>query len=138
MSLLDIDVLDAGYGDFQALFGIDLHVDEAETVSMIGANGAGKSTLLKAIAGMLEPMAGEIRYAGESLAGHPGQPARRRRHLARPGGASHLPVAQRRGEPAHRWLTSVARVRGRNSAVMEAFPMLANLAQPIGRPLVGW
>jgi branched-chain amino acid transport system ATP-binding protein len=71
MTLLDIDDLDAGYGDFQALFGIGLHVDEAETVSMIGANGAGKSTLLKAIAGMLEPMAGEIRYAGHSLAGVP-------------------------------------------------------------------
>ncbi len=35
-----------GYGDFQALFGIDLHVTEGETVSIIGANGAGKSTLL--------------------------------------------------------------------------------------------
>jgi branched-chain amino acid transport system ATP-binding protein len=69
MTLLDIDDLDAGYGDFQALFGIGMHVEEAETVSMIGANGAGKSTLLNAIAGMLEPMAGEIRYAGESLAG---------------------------------------------------------------------
>ncbi|MGH9134643.1 MAG: ABC transporter ATP-binding protein [Ilumatobacteraceae bacterium] len=69
--MLDIDELDAGYGDFQALFGIGLHVDEAETVSMIGANGAGKSTLLKAIAGMIEPSAGEIRYAGEPLGGVP-------------------------------------------------------------------
>jgi branched-chain amino acid transport system ATP-binding protein len=61
--------VDAGYGDFQALFGIDLHVDEGETVSMIGANGAGKSTLLKTIAGLVQPTRGELRYHGESLAG---------------------------------------------------------------------
>jgi branched-chain amino acid transport system ATP-binding protein len=66
---LDIEALDAGYGDFQALFGIDLHVDEGETVSIIGANGAGKSTLLKSVAGLVEPMRGEIRHQGETLAG---------------------------------------------------------------------
>ena len=59
--LLQLDRLDAGYGDFQALFGIDLYVAEAETVSIIGANGAGKSTLLKAIVGLVQPMRGDIR-----------------------------------------------------------------------------
>ncbi len=67
--LLQLDRLDVGYGDFQALFGIDLHVAEAETVSIIGANGAGKSTLLKAIVGLVRPMRGDIRYAGASVAG---------------------------------------------------------------------
>jgi branched-chain amino acid transport system ATP-binding protein len=66
---LEVEALDAGYGDFQALFGIDLHVDEGETVSIIGANGAGKSTLLKSIAGVVQPMRGEVRYHGEPLAG---------------------------------------------------------------------
>jgi branched-chain amino acid transport system ATP-binding protein len=69
--LLEIDELDVGYGDFQALFGIDLHVAEAETVSIIGANGAGKSTLLKAIVGLVEPMGGDIRYDGTSIATTP-------------------------------------------------------------------
>jgi branched-chain amino acid transport system ATP-binding protein len=67
MSVLAVDGLDAGYGHFQALFGIDLHVDEGETVSIIGANGAGKSTLLKTIAGLVQPTSGDIRYRGESL-----------------------------------------------------------------------
>ena len=102
-TVLDIDGLDAGYGDFQALFGIDLHVAEAETVSIIGANGAGKSTLLKAIAGLVPSRwTATIRYRGQSLAGVAGAPARRRRHLARAGRPPHLPVADRRGEPHRR------------------------------------
>lgn len=64
MSLLHITGLDAGYGDFQALFDLSLHVDEGEAVAIIGANGAGKSTLLRVIAGLLDPMRGEIRYDG--------------------------------------------------------------------------
>jgi branched-chain amino acid transport system ATP-binding protein len=40
--------LTAFYGDFQALYGIDLHVDEGETIAIVGANGAGKSTLMSA------------------------------------------------------------------------------------------
>jgi branched-chain amino acid transport system ATP-binding protein len=66
--LLVVDGLDAGYGDFQALFGIDLHVAEAETVSIIGANGAGKTTLLRSIVGLVQPMRGDIRYDGTSIA----------------------------------------------------------------------
>jgi branched-chain amino acid transport system ATP-binding protein len=70
-SLLALDSLDVGYGDFQALFGIDLHVAEAETVSIIGANGAGKSTLLKAIVGLVQPMRGDIHYDGVSITSTP-------------------------------------------------------------------
>ena len=66
--MLSIESLDVVYGDLQALFGVDLHVDAAETVSIIGANGAGKSTLLKAICGLATVRSGEIRYKGESLA----------------------------------------------------------------------
>ncbi len=68
-SLLVLDKVDVGYGDFQALFSIDLHVAEAETVSIIGANGAGKSTLLKAIVGLVQPWRGDISYEGVSI-GH--------------------------------------------------------------------
>lgn len=67
-AMLAIEGLDVAYGDFQALFGVDIHLDEAETVSIIGANGAGKSTLLKAISGLVPARAGEIAYRGESLA----------------------------------------------------------------------
>ncbi len=69
--MLRLDQLDVGYGDFQALFGIDLTVAEAETVSIIGANGAGKSTLLKAIVGLVQPMRGDILFDGISVASRP-------------------------------------------------------------------
>ncbi|HVV93091.1 MAG TPA: ABC transporter ATP-binding protein [Hyphomicrobiales bacterium] len=69
MSLLEIERLEAFYGDFQALFGLDLRVEEGEVVAVIGANGAGKSTLLAAITGTLASKRGAIRFAGEDIAG---------------------------------------------------------------------
>ncbi|MBU6316519.1 MAG: ABC transporter ATP-binding protein [Acidobacteria bacterium] len=67
--MLSLEGLDVVYGDFQALFGLDLHVDAAETVSIIGANGAGKSTLLKAICGLATVRSGRVAYKGADLAG---------------------------------------------------------------------
>ena len=71
MSLLSISGLDVHYGDFQAIYSLDLHVDEGETLAVIGANGAGKSTLLKTIAGLLRPTAGDITFDGSSIANTP-------------------------------------------------------------------
>jgi branched-chain amino acid transport system ATP-binding protein len=66
-ALLEIDTVSCFYGDFQALFDVTVHVDEGETVAIIGANGAGKSTLLSSVAGLLRPATGEVRFAGESI-----------------------------------------------------------------------
>jgi branched-chain amino acid transport system ATP-binding protein len=71
MALLEVTSLDAGYGLFQALFGVSLVVDEGEAVAIIGANGAGKSTLLKAVAGLVAVRGGDIRFDGQSLGGVP-------------------------------------------------------------------
>ena len=45
----------AGYGSFQALFGVSLAVDGGEAVGVIGPNGAGKTTLMRVISGLLRP-----------------------------------------------------------------------------------
>lgn len=66
--LLSIRSLDAFYGDFQALYGIDLEIVAGEVIAVIGANGAGKSTLLKSIAGMTATRRGRIDFSGESIA----------------------------------------------------------------------
>jgi len=71
MSLLEIEHLDVHYGDFQAISSLDVTVAEGETLAIIGANGAGKSTLMKAIAGLLSPTRGDIRFDGESLVSTP-------------------------------------------------------------------
>jgi len=67
MSLLETRDLTAFYGDFQALFGIDLRIEEGETVAIIGANGAGKSTLLRAITGQLRAPAERVRFDGKPI-----------------------------------------------------------------------
>ncbi len=64
MSLLEISRLVAFYGDFQALFGIDLAVEAGETVAIIGANGAGKSTLLRTITGLIAAPPESVRFEG--------------------------------------------------------------------------
>lgn len=67
MSRLNIEKINAGYGEIQVLFDLSLHVDEGEIVSIIGSNGAGKSTLLKTISGLLTPSAGKIEFAGKPI-----------------------------------------------------------------------
>src|SRR5215469_18662561 len=70
-SRLSVRGLDAGYADFQALFGVSLDVAPGETVALVGANGAGKTTLLSAIAGALRPWAGTITMDGADITGLP-------------------------------------------------------------------
>jgi branched-chain amino acid transport system ATP-binding protein len=67
MALLEIDQIDVFYGDVQVIFGLSLHVEEGEVVSIIGGNGAGKSTLLRAISGLIQPRHGAIRFAGQAI-----------------------------------------------------------------------
>ena len=69
--LLEVAALDAFYGDFQALFGIDARVGEGETLAVIGANGAGKSTFLKTLTGLLPAARQAIRFDGEPIGGLP-------------------------------------------------------------------
>lgn len=67
--LLETQGLTAFYGDFQALFGIDVSVDEGECVALIGSNGAGKSTFLRAITGMIPARGQDVMFAGQHIAG---------------------------------------------------------------------
>jgi branched-chain amino acid transport system ATP-binding protein len=67
--LLETRRLDAFYGDFQALFGIDVRVGSGETVALIGANGAGKSTLLRSITGLLPADREAICFEGRPVGG---------------------------------------------------------------------
>lgn len=69
--MLSVRNLQAHYGDFQALFGIDFDIAAGETVALIGANGAGKSTFLKTLCGQMAPRHGSIDFDGAPIAGRP-------------------------------------------------------------------
>ncbi len=64
---LELSGIQAGYGDFQALFGVGLRVEPGEAVGVVGPNGAGKTTLLRVISGLIRPRAGTLRYGGRDL-----------------------------------------------------------------------
>ena len=65
--MLQLNAIDAGYGSFQALFGVSMVVNAGETVAVIGANGAGKTTLLRVISGLLAPTSGTMMMEGADL-----------------------------------------------------------------------
>jgi branched-chain amino acid transport system ATP-binding protein len=67
--LLEARGLKAFYGDFQALFGIDLTVATGETVAIIGANGAGKSTFLRTVVGLLKAAPDAVLFEGAPIGG---------------------------------------------------------------------
>src|SRR5450432_3628073 len=62
--MLELRSVDAGYGSFQALFGVSLDVRAGEAVGVIGPNGAGKTTLMLVISGLIRPRAGAISMEG--------------------------------------------------------------------------
>jgi len=66
--MLEVEHLDAFYGEQQALFGVGFGLDEGRVRTLLGANGAGKTTVLRALSGMVRT-GGDIRFAGERIAG---------------------------------------------------------------------
>ncbi len=65
--ILSISGLNAHYDDFQALYNLNLGVNEGEVLAIIGANGAGKTTLLRSIAGLISNEGEQIRYRGQAI-----------------------------------------------------------------------
>jgi branched-chain amino acid transport system ATP-binding protein len=69
--MLELKAVDAGYGSFQALFGINLEVKAGEAVGVIGPNGAGKTTLMRVISGLIRPSGGSIAMQGTDVLATP-------------------------------------------------------------------
>jgi branched-chain amino acid transport system ATP-binding protein len=69
--VLELKSIDAGYGSFQALFGVSLEVRAGEAVGVIGPNGAGKTTLMRVISGMIRPRRGTIAMQGTNVLATP-------------------------------------------------------------------
>jgi branched-chain amino acid transport system ATP-binding protein len=71
VSVLTVQEAEVFYGEFQALFGVSISVEQGETVAIIGANGAGKTTLLRTITGEVALKRGQASYQGQSIKGAP-------------------------------------------------------------------
>ena len=69
--MLELKSVDAGYGTFQALFGVNLEVKAGEAVGVIGPNGAGKTTLMRVISGLIRPTKGAIAMEGNDVLATP-------------------------------------------------------------------
>jgi branched-chain amino acid transport system ATP-binding protein len=69
--LLQVEALEAGYGDVQVLWGLSLAAADGAVTTLIGANGAGKTTTLRAVMGAIAPRGGRIIFAGEDVTALP-------------------------------------------------------------------
>ena len=69
--MLSLAAVSAGYGSFQALFGVSLEVSRGEAVGVIGPNGAGKTTLMRVISGLIPIRDGTMTIEGREIGGLP-------------------------------------------------------------------
>ncbi len=65
--MIELEAVERRYGERVALSGVDVRVDEGQTLVVLGPNGAGKTTLLRVLAGLLRPHGGTARVLGASL-----------------------------------------------------------------------
>ena len=65
--LLQVEGLEAGYGEVQVLWGISLVADAGRLTTIVGANGAGKTTTLRALVGSIAPWGGRVLFKGEDV-----------------------------------------------------------------------
>src|SRR2546427_11671208 len=71
MARLQLTGLTKTYGDFHAVSGVDLDIQQGELVVLLGPSGCGKTTTLRMIAGFIAPTAGEIRLGGNDITRQP-------------------------------------------------------------------
>ncbi len=69
--MLDVDLLDAGYGGARILQGVKFQVANGQILGVVGRNGVGKTTLLRALMGLLPEVNGRVELLGRSVAGLP-------------------------------------------------------------------
>src|ERR1700689_645253 len=66
-ALLEVDSLEAGYGEVQVLWGLSLKARRGELTAIVGANGAGKTTTLRAVAGTIAPWRGKVMFENDDV-----------------------------------------------------------------------
>lgn len=133
MRLLELDGITAAYGASQALFGVELSLDDGESLALLGRNGMGKTTTVRVLCRLLPHAQGSLRFASRDLSRLPAHRVARlgiglvpegRRCFARLSVRENLLAAARRG---HWDLTRVCSL----------FPVLAERADQRAATLSG-
>ncbi len=78
--MLKVENLNAGYGDVQILWDVNMESESGAITALIGANGVGKTTFIRSLAGAIEPKSGRIVFEGEDITRMP-QPKRAARGI---------------------------------------------------------
>ncbi|MDD3314264.1 MAG: ABC transporter ATP-binding protein [Syntrophaceticus sp.] len=67
--MLEVNNIDAGYGNMQILWDVSFSVEQGEVVAIVGPNGVGKTTSLRCIAGIVMPWKGNVEFLGSDITG---------------------------------------------------------------------
>jgi branched-chain amino acid transport system ATP-binding protein len=136
MPLLTIENLEVFYGDFQAVHGVSLTLEEGQTVAIIGANGAGKSTLLNAVSGLHTQKRGRVMFDGQDV-------TRLRADLIARAGMTMVPEGRRLfGSLSVEENLEIGATAGRRGpwsvkAIYDLFPRLGELSHMLAGSLSG-
>ena len=130
--------VDAGYGQVQILFGVDLEINEGEIVALLGTNGAGKSTLLAAINGSNPAWNGAILFDGEPITQLPASEHVNRGIVSVPGGKAVFPgLTVAENLDLALWAGSDDAAEARLQRVFEFFPRLQERRDEVAGNLSG-
>lgn len=137
--MLNVIDVDAGYGDTQVLFGMNMEVRRGEVVAIVGSNGVGKTTLLRTIAGLIQPSSGRITFDGKDLSGEPSDVIVDRGVIMVPEGRRLFPrMSVRRNLELGAYSKRARRhLPDRLAYVHKLFPILEERAQQLGGTLSG-
>ncbi len=69
MNILEVQAVEAGYGEVQILWGASLQLQEGCLTTLVGTNGSGKTTLLRTVMGLVHPSKGRVTFAGRDVTG---------------------------------------------------------------------
>jgi branched-chain amino acid transport system ATP-binding protein len=137
VDVLDVGGLSVSYRTIRAVRGVSFHVGRGEVVALLGANGAGKSTLLRAVAGVLAPEAGRVRFEGTDITGWASYRVARRGLRLVPEGRGLLARMTVRENLLMGQYATAAATRRDLDAALERFPVLAERGGQIASTLSG-
>jgi len=144
-SLLSVNDIHTYYGDSYVLQGLGLEVASGQIATLLGRNGMGKTTLIRSVAGLTPPRRGNIIFKGESLEGYAPYRITQLGIALVPQGRrifSSLTVRENLLVPTSKLaggkaLGNTQRTRWNLTAVLEAFPQLAERVGQSGGDLSG-